>query len=459
MNITTLSTSSPEHQIFNFNILGNLDITIRVQQNPYQLPPEALFQMAARINKKRSFLFVSKVLGKHLPVRPATSVLSGMALAARLLEERYSLEVAELPAIVQGIVHQEKSDEILHQLLLHPFELPEPLLFIGFAETATALGHSMFSAFGSKTEYIHTTRERINELPSTIDFEEEHSHAVAHHFYPVNKNLLRSECPIVLVDDEITTGKTALNIIREIQRHFPRKQYIVASLLDWRSQEDHRKFQELEAELDIKITAISLLKGEIEVNGAIGEQPTQQTIVASAHAGTAPVVIPLETAALTKLSFSSITPSGFINTQPYLLETGRFGITAEKQRELHGTLRELGQALQQYRTGRALCMGTGEFMYVPMMIAAFMGDDVLYQSTTRSPIHPAAKEAYAVQNAFSYESPDDPAIPNFIYNIPEQPYSELFLFLERGTSDERLNSLYAALAQLPIPHKYVVMFC
>lgn len=104
-------------------------------------------------------------------------------------------------------------------------------------------------------------------------------------------------------------------------------------------------------------------------------------------------------------------------------------------------------------------MGMGEFMYVPMMIAAFMGDDVLYQSTTRSPIQPATKEDYAVQNAFSFESPDDPAIRHFIYNIPDQQYTELFLFLERGTNEERLNSLYAALTQLPIPHKYVVMFC
>ncbi|WJQ81565.1 phosphoribosyltransferase family protein [Brevibacillus brevis] len=458
MSITTLSTCSLEQQISSFNILGDLNITIHVRQNPYQLPLEALFQMAARINKKRSFLFVSKVLGKHLPVRPSASVLSGMALAARLLEEFYSHEVSDLPEIVQGIIQQEKSEEILHKLLQHPLELPEPLLFIGFAETATALGHSMFSAFGSKAEYIHTTRELIKEIPSTIDFEEEHSHAVAHHFYPLDKNFLHSSCPIVLVDDEITTGKTALNIIREIQQHFPRKQYIVASLLDWRSPDDHRKFLELEAELGIEITAISLIKGEIEVNGVLGEQQAESTKPAFVQPEAEPTVITLETASLTKLSFSSIDQTGFVNTLPYLQQTGRFGMTSEQQRQLHDTLRELGQFLQQYRKGTTLCMGTGEFMYVPMMIAASMGDGVWYQSTTRSPIHPATKETYAVQNAFAYESPDDPTVRNFMYNIPEQRYDELFLFLERGTSVERLNSLYAALAQLPIPNKYLVMF-
>ena len=38
---------------------------------------------------------------------------------------------------------------------------------------------------------------------------------------------------VVLVDDEITTGKTALNIIRQIQERFPKKEYVLASLLDW----------------------------------------------------------------------------------------------------------------------------------------------------------------------------------------------------------------------------------
>lgn len=415
--------------------------------------------MAARINKKRSFLFVSKVLGKHLPVRPAASVLSGMALGVRLLEQMYGIEAPELPQIVNGIVQQEHSDEVLRHMLLHPLDLPEPLLFIGFAETATALGHSMFSAFGSNAAYIHTTREMLKEIPSVITFEEEHSHAVAHRFYPQDKKMLLSSGPIVLVDDEITTGKTALNIIREIQQHFPRRHYIVASLLDWRSQEDNRKFLELEEELGITITPISLLKGEIEVKGSLGEALSETGKSASVQSGAEPTVITLDTAMLTKVSFSSLDTAGVENGQPYLLETGRFGLTAEQQRALHGTLQKLGESMQQYRSGGpALCMGTGEFMYVPMVIAAFMGDDVWYQSTTRSPIHPSSKDEYAVKNAYAYDSPDDPAVRNFLYNIPEQRYEDLFVFMERGTSPERMRSLYAALAQLPVPHKYVVTF-
>ena len=33
---------------------------------------------------------------------------------------------------------------------------------------------------------------------------------------------------------------------------------------------------------------------------------------------------------------------------------------------------------------RTLCLGTGEFMYIPMKIAAEMGENILYQSTTKA---------------------------------------------------------------------------
>ena len=35
------------------------------------LPPEALFDFAERQNPRRVFLFVSKVLGRHIPVAPS----------------------------------------------------------------------------------------------------------------------------------------------------------------------------------------------------------------------------------------------------------------------------------------------------------------------------------------------------------------------------------------------------
>ena len=79
---------------------GRLTLTI----NRADLPPDELFALGARANPRRAFLFVSKVLGKHWPVATAT------------LARIHALLAAKLPA-----------------------ELPTPVLFIGMAETATAL--------------------------------------------------------------------------------------------------------------------------------------------------------------------------------------------------------------------------------------------------------------------------------------------------------------------------------
>ncbi|MCL6574452.1 MAG: phosphoribosyltransferase domain-containing protein, partial [Bacillus sp. (in: Bacteria)] len=71
---------------YTFNILDFLETKIEVFENPYHLPINELFTMAARINKKRSFLFVSKVLGKHLPIAPNKGLLTAALLAARYVE-------------------------------------------------------------------------------------------------------------------------------------------------------------------------------------------------------------------------------------------------------------------------------------------------------------------------------------------------------------------------------------
>ena len=71
---------------FTLPVLKQLSINIEITENPYGLPFDELFTMAARINKKRAFLFVSKVLGKHIPVNPNKSLLVGALLANRYIE-------------------------------------------------------------------------------------------------------------------------------------------------------------------------------------------------------------------------------------------------------------------------------------------------------------------------------------------------------------------------------------
>ena len=116
---------------------GRLDVTVDASQ----IDPGSLFGFAERRNPKRAFLFVSKVLGRHIPVRPSIMNASFHSLAAQI-----------------------------------PEDLPGPVLVIGMAETAVGLGagvHRAFSATRPDTVYMVSTRHPTgNELFAR--FEEEH---------------------------------------------------------------------------------------------------------------------------------------------------------------------------------------------------------------------------------------------------------------------------------------------
>lgn len=71
-----------------------------------------------------------------------------------------------------GSVAMEETWEYMQK---NPLSLPQKTLFIGFAETATALGHSVFASFAENAEYIHTTRENIEGISNVLHFAEEQS--------------------------------------------------------------------------------------------------------------------------------------------------------------------------------------------------------------------------------------------------------------------------------------------
>ena len=162
---------------------GRLDVTVDASQ----IDPGSLFGFAERRNPKRAFLFVSKVLGRHIPVRPSIMNASFHSLAAQI-----------------------------------PEDLPGPVLVIGMVETAVGLGagvHRAFSATRPDTVYMVSTRHPTgNELFAR--FEEEHSHASAHLIHlPVDpdvREMMLNARSLVLVDDEASTGKTFINLHRAL---------------------------------------------------------------------------------------------------------------------------------------------------------------------------------------------------------------------------------------------------
>ncbi|MWV45730.1 phosphoribosyltransferase [Paenibacillus sp. HJL G12] len=439
-------------------ILDNLTVDVEITRNPFHLSRDILFQMAARINKKRSFLFVSKVLGKHIPVNPYIPLLGGAALAL-LLHEQEGGEVTEkLEKVMKGLQFPDQAESVYGYLKSRLLQVHEKTLFIAFAETATALGHAMYDLFEGNASFLHTTRERIVEMEPVLQFEEEHSHATAHRCYSVDGEFIKEADAIVLVDDEITTGKTALNIIRELHHTHPCAKYTIASLLDWRSEADLKRFDDTALELGVSIRCISLMSGRVEVHGE--PEKKQAEALSETWSGSSPEFVCHDVSDwFDHVAYSSWNQLNEKNMSTYLSNTGRFGLRPGDCRELDRQVSQCASFLKSQRSGsNALCMGTGEFMYIPMRIAAEMGEGINYQSSTRSPIYPSSAPEYAVSNRFSFHAPEDVSVLNYFYNIPQGQYDELFVFIERQMPAGQEISFIQALESTGIPKIHLVTF-
>lgn len=152
-------------------------------------------------NTKRTYLLVNPLQAKHLPVSPSLS-LDMMYALGRKLAVKY----------------------------------PGTTLVIGFAETATAIGAAVAECFGSQCLYIHTTREEIAEVSDWVLFQEEHSHAVEQKLAAGHlQKWIDATDAVIFVDDEISTGKTLINIITQMKERYPameKKRIVAASLLN-----------------------------------------------------------------------------------------------------------------------------------------------------------------------------------------------------------------------------------
>ncbi len=198
-----------------------------VEVNASTFDPQALFSFAERRNPKRAFLFVSRVLGRHIPARPSLMADSFNALAAHI-----------------------------------PSDLPGPVLVIGMAETAVGLGggvHRALSQTRDDSVYLVSTRHPTgSELFAR--FEEEHSHASSHLLHlpqdPKTRELMLTARSLVLVDDEASTGNTFINLSKALAEAGLSniERLVTVTLTDW-SQDAVRK------ELGQHVTSVSLLDG------------------------------------------------------------------------------------------------------------------------------------------------------------------------------------------------------
>ena len=116
------------------------------------------------------------------------------------------------------------------------------------------------------TYYIHSTRHAADDGVAAYGaFEEAHSHATSHQLLPTSRAALDLADTVILVDDELSTGATIVNTIRELHNTAPHRRYIIASLVDLRSAADRGIFDDLALELGARISSVALADGSIRL--------------------------------------------------------------------------------------------------------------------------------------------------------------------------------------------------
>ncbi|MBU3191777.1 phosphoribosyltransferase family protein [Clostridium bowmanii] len=441
-----------------YNIDNSLDISLNIEENNCNIPMSKLFTMSARENKKRDFLFVSKVIGKHMPMIPDTLKIIGGILARIWINEREDSCDYPTDELVNMLISLDSSMYITDSdlksekksmrnrnmsvnksdykhILQSPIRLKNKTLFIGFAETATGLAQSVFQNF-SNASYIHTTREKITSIKPALFFNEEHSHAVEHSLFPCKNDFFNDFEDIVLIDDELTTGKSALNLIKCL----PGKSFGILSILDWRDAISYKMFQD---EKNIDVRVCSLLKGDIKCSKS-------KDIVSDAL-----TVPPLSTKLIPCNEYVFKIDN---NIEGYNKATGRFGLSSQDNSKISEEIKSISEVLKKERTsGNCLCLGTGEFIYIPCTISAGLGYNVYFHSTTRSPVHARNIDTYGNKNKVAFQSPEDDTITNYLYNIPDNFYDQVFFLSEKPLTKDKKEELNRIFSNFHV--KSIVFVC
>ncbi len=368
-------------------------------------------------NKKRNYLVVNPLQGKHIPVSPR-QVFQMMDQLAEVLGSSYP---------------------------------KERLLLVGFAETATAIGARL--AIKLESGYIQTTREEVSGV-EYLYFTESHSHATEQKLV---KDDLDRKLPcfdrVVFVEDEVTTGNTILNIVGILEKVYPGEiQYAVASLLNGMDEEALQRYQKHQIALHYLVkTDHSLYISKAEnYSGdgeyiSIGQRGNDQ--------GTACFMQDYGTKQennfknnkgsvrnIQKVDCQEIFLSGYRNTRRFV-EGKDYAHACESlwNQILRTCLAERGK--------RCLVLGTEEFMY-PALFAAFKLEEagciVNCHATTRSPIIVSTEKGYPLHTRYELWSLYEERRKTYVYDL--QAYDQVLIISDApGNSPKGIESLANAL--------------
>lgn len=371
-----------------------------------------LLDFAQRINPKRAFLFVSKVLGRHIPVAPSVMRRAFSDLAS-----------------------------------LIPDDLPEPILVIGMAETAVGLSagvHQVLQSRYPNALLLNSTRHAINHSDARLltTFSEDHSHASRHLIYQSDdeqlQNAILNSKTLIMVDDEASTGNTCKNVVNALQSAglSQLEQVHLATLVDWSLDSGSN----LETAKGIQFFRQHLLAGSWQWSDAPNPEPITMPSLDTTAAGSEPVL-----------------PTGNWGRKPTLDSASGFGNYLANFWESFA--RKFGDNTDNANfPKRILVLGSNEFVWLPFLLAEHLEQQtslqnpehqVCFSALTRSPIAIGG----AISTTLSFRDNYGLGMTNFVYNVAPSAWDLIVLCVETPTDsvDELWQNLDNVLIVSPEP--------
>ncbi|WP_399939060.1 phosphoribosyltransferase [Streptomyces sp. BBFR25] len=406
-----------------------------------------LLGLALRRNPKRAHLLVSNVLGKHVPQSPSVVYGHGVALGRRVRD-------------------------------LLGADAAERAVVLGYAETATGLGHSVADGLGP-APYLHSTRRPVTGVARAGGFEESHSHATSHLLLPEDPALLAGDGPLVLVDDEFSTGNTVLNTVRALHERYPRTRYVVVALVDMRSPADAGRLDDLAREIGARVDLVTTASGTVRLPPGVLEKG-QELVARHEAAATDPTEHPATDPTEHRVTDPTVVPTGRASAAATsgvvrrvelhwprdVPDGGRHGFTGAHRARLEAALPAMAARIAEALPAgarRVLVLGFEELMYAPLRLAHALeqavGGDVAvrYSTTTRSPVLAVDDPGYAIRTRLVFPAHDDPADgpgERYAYNVAGAGFDAVVAVVDSAADTAALHApdgLPATLAA-HVPH-------
>ena len=396
---------------------GTLDLTYQTnsathnndleKSDSYQL--EDLLGFAQRINPKRAFLFVSKVLGRHIPVAPNTMRHAFTDLAS-----------------------------------LVPSDLPEPILVIGMAETAVGLSAGVHQALQTRypnalllNSTRHAQHNDDNSETLLTTFSEDHSHASQHLIYQsadkaIQAQLLASKT-LIMVDDEASTGNTCVNVVTALRNAGldQLEQVHLTTLVDWSLNQNQAQV-DVDDNISARLPNIDfhrhhLLSGAWQWADAPNPEPITMPSVDTTEAGSQP-----------------LGNTGNWGRFPTLDSTDGFGNYLAKFQSAFTRFSEQAPFDKKQLPERILVLGSNEFVWLPFLLAEWLETQtqnatVNFSALTRSPIALGG----AITTMLSFSDNYGLGMTNFAYNVEPSDWDVIVLCVE--TSADSVDDMWKGL--------------